>query len=176
MEEKTAVAEMRGEKTDAQYRCVDHAGVGHRSSKEMSDRHTGGGAVMHNEVIEARDDGNGWLTVSNVDGSSDQLFLPTKVAGIVRFERVAEWAWSEVVKGKQVKISAPTYPHNGINADGVYERRLDKRYRSMDSVCRDDCGGKSAGCPREEICFGKNDQYQMHEDRSKGQYGITRFG
>ena len=61
-------------KEGRRYRCVYTGGVGFRSSKDVDDVHAGGGAVNCNEVVEADDDGNGWLTVSDVFGCQ-QLYL-----------------------------------------------------------------------------------------------------
>ena len=102
------------------YRCIGTSSSGNsagetirgvlfRNSKEMGDIHASGGCVLADQVIEAVDDGNGWLTVvSNVDGSSDQRFLPTKVAASgCYFERThagsdaVEGCWHDLAKERE---------------------------------------------------------------------------
>ena len=71
------------------YRCLNKNGMAYRKSKDRSDRYVGKRGPEYDEVIEAVDDGHGWLTVSNVDKTSvcGQFYLPTYIAGVLCFER-----------------------------------------------------------------------------------------
>jgi ankyrin repeat protein/WD40 repeat protein len=75
--------------------CDSSSGVAFRRSKDLTNRHPSG-AVQYNEVVEATDDGNGWLTVSNVDiypYQCSDLFLPIVIEDYgTQFERVANGA------------------------------------------------------------------------------------
>ena len=99
------------------YRCVYRAGVAFRCSKSAKDRYQGApDGVAYNDVIEAVDDGHGWLVISpNADAASSpppssppstspspplssdqpqQLYLPTHNAArtppLSYFERIHE--------------------------------------------------------------------------------------
>jgi hypothetical protein len=137
------------------YRCVTRNGARFRNSKDMNEYHLGvhtAASPRCNAVIEAVDDGNGWLTVSNVGGSTDQLFVPThNASGDIIFEPDTQGShglqWS-----RETKTTGPTV-------------RVPRRQRSLMEV---DAFGRATWTGTNNR-FGRPRQY-MHADRKTHAY------